>query len=205
MAVFTAIGAGLGALAGATGLLGGASVLGLGATATGALIGGGIGLQAGSAYKAAEGAKDQAAFNQAMAERNQKIAIMNALDVQKKGRTAVYEQRRRVAQDLSSTRAAAAGAGLVVDEAGTTPQQMVTAMTVAGEMDVMRLQNNIEREKRRALIQGQDFELRAGQFAVQRSSINPFRSAVTAGFGAGTWIAPGRSSPPPWRREVTHG
>jgi len=167
MAVFTALGA-----------LAGAALVG-GTTAT--LIGAGIGLQAAGAYQAAKSAKQQSAFNRDLALTNEIIAQDNARDTVLRGRVAIYDQRRMVAAELGNVRAATAGSGLVVDQAGTTPQDMVADMVAAGELDVMRLKNNIDREERRALVQGAQFEAQANQFEAQRSSISPFRSAAIAG------------------------
>lgn len=172
MALFTAIGIGLGAAAGLTG--------------TALLTAGGVGMMAGSQYYAAQGQKSQAAFNRDVALNNQIIAEQNVADIADRGRVAVYDQRRAVARELGNVRAATAGSGLVVDEAGTTPQDMVRAMVDAGELDVMRLQNNIDREQRRASIQGANFAAQAGQFEANRASINPFRSALTSAFQGAT-------------------
>lgn len=169
MALFTAIGAGLGFLAGGT--------------ATAALIGGGIGLQAAGAYSASQSRKQQSAYNRDVALTNKQIAEDNARDVELRGRQAVYDQRRAVARETSNVVAATAASGLTVGEAGTTPQELVQAMNEAGELDVMRLRNNIEREKRRALVQGMNFEAQAGQFELQRASESPFRSALTTAVG----------------------
>lgn len=164
-----------------TGLIAGGLALAAGASATVALAAAGVGLAAGGAYQASQARKQQAAFSRDMALTNEVIALDNARDVELRGRQAVYDQRRAVARQLSSVRAASAGAGMVVDEIGTVPQDMVIAMAEAGELDVMRLQNNIERERRRALVQGAQFEAQAGQFELQRSSESPFRSALVTG------------------------
>lgn len=173
MALFSAIGALAGAGLAATGVVS----AGVG---TAAMIGGGIGLKAAGAYKQSQARKDQAEYNRDVALTNKQIAEDNARDVELRGRQAVYDQRRAVARELGDVRAATAASGLVVGEAGTTPQDMVQAMTEAGELDVMRLRNNIEREKRRAIVQATSYEAQAGQFDLQRQSESPFRSALTS-------------------------
>lgn len=172
MALFTAIGAAVGL----------ATVGGI----AGAALGAGIGLTAAGAYRQAQSQKQQAAYAKGVALTNEQIALDNARDVELRGRQAVFDQRRAVARQLADVRSSVAGSGLVVDEAGTTPQEMVQSMAEAGELDILRLRNNIEREKRRALVQATSYEAQAGQFELQRASISPFRSAVTAGFGAAT-------------------
>lgn len=158
---------------------------------TGALIGAGIGLSAAGSYAASKSRKQSAAFSRDVALTNKQIAEDNARDVELRGRQAVYDQRRAVAREVSDIRTATAASGIVVDEAGTTPQDMVQAMNEAGELDVMRLRNNIEREERRALVQGVNFEAQAGQFELQRSSESPFRSALTTAAGAA--LSPGNA------------
>jgi hypothetical protein len=165
MALFTAVGAVAG------GLLGGG--------VTGALTGAGIGMRAAGAFSAARGRKQQAEFAAGVQETNAVIAAQNARDVELRGRTAVYDKRRDIARALGTARAATAGAGLVVDQEGTTSQEIINAMNIAGELDVMRLYNNIERERRRALIQQEQFTAQAGQFSAEASSINPLRSAFS--------------------------
>lgn len=148
------------------------------------LLIGGMAVSALGAYQQAEAQSAQAAYSRDVALTNQQIAQDNARDVELRGRKAIFDQRRRVAAELANVTTATAASGLVVDEAGTTPQDIVQSMAEAGELDVLQLRNNIEREKRRALVQAQNFEAQAGQFELQRGSINPFLNAgvTAAGF-----------------------
>ena len=143
-----------------------------------------IGISAIGSYKEAKAQKQQAAYARDVQLTNAQIAQDNARDVVLRGRQAVFDQRRAVARQLADVRTATAGSGLVVGEAGTVPQELVTAMAEAGELDVLRLKNNIDREERRALVQQTQYEAQAGQFEVQRQSINPFRSALITGLNA---------------------
>lgn len=143
-----------------------------------------VAMSAAGAFSQAKAQKNAAAYNRDVAETNVQIAKDNARDVELRGRQAIYDQRRAVARELSSVRTATAASGLVVGEAGTTPQDMVQAMTEAGELDVMRLRNNIDRERRRAEIEGTNFKAQAGAFELERRSISPFRSALGAGLGS---------------------
>lgn len=147
------------------------------------LAGASVALGAASAFTSASGAKSRAKFDRDVALNNEVIAKQNEQDTELRGRIATFDQRRAVARQISSVRSATAASGLVVDDAGTTGAAMVEDMTVAGELDVMRLRTNIDNEKRRAAIQGANFKAQAGQFEAQRSSINPFRSALVAGVG----------------------
>lgn len=142
-----------------------------------------VAFQAVGAYSAAKSQKQAADYNRQVAENNAQIARDNARDVELRGRQAVYDQRRQVATELGRIRSTAASRGLTVDEAGTTPQDMVDAMNYAGELDVLRLQANIEREKRRAIVEETSFRAQAGAFELERNSISPFRSAFGAALG----------------------
>lgn len=140
----------------------------------------GLGMSAVGAYSSAQSQKTSAKYNAAVARNNAEISRDNADDIEKRGRVAVFDQYRQIASQLSSVEAATAGAGLEVDVEGTTGQDLVRAMTEAGALDVMRLKNNIQREKRRALIQGANFEAQAGQLETTARSISPFRSGLVA-------------------------
>lgn len=153
---------------------------------TTALVAASVGMSAVGAAQQAKSRRQQAGYQRDVAETNAEIGRQNAQDVVERGRVAVYDQRRAVARQLSDIDAATAGSGLVVGEGGTTPAAMVEAMNEAGELDVMRLKNNIAREERRGLIQAQNYEAQAGQFDLQRRSISPLRSGLTAGLNAAT-------------------
>lgn len=143
-----------------------------------------VGMQAAGAYSQAKAKKGAAKYNRDVALTNAQIADDNMRDTELRGRQAVFDQRRAVVREMASVRAASAGAGLTVGEAGTTPQDLVQSMVEAGELDVMRLRNNIENEKRRAAIEGTSFRAQAGAFEAERRSISPLRSAVISGGGA---------------------
>jgi len=149
-------------------------------------------MSAASAGMQAKEAGRQDAYNAAVAGNNAQIARDNARDVELRGREAVYDQRRAVSRELGRVRAASAGAGLVVDEVGTVPQDLVNAMAEAGELDIMRLRNNIDREKRRALIEASNYEAQQGQFEMQRASRRP---GMRAAFAAGNSLLGSASSP----------
>lgn len=151
------------------------------ATSTAIIAGVAIAASTAGAAIQAKNAQATAAYNREVAEMNKKIALENAADVRARGRIAVFDQRRAVARAIGKTRASLAGAGVVVDEAGTISQDAVDAMREAGELDVLRLQSNIEREERRALIQAANFEAEAGAFELERKQNNPFQAAAFAG------------------------
>jgi Flp pilus assembly protein TadB len=141
----------------------------------------GVGLTAYGAYSSSKQNKKQAKAQTEQANMNAAIAERTALDVVDRGNDSLADQKRATLRSLSSVRAGTAGAGFVVDSAGTTGQQLVQAMAQAGEIDIIRLQENIDREKQRALDQGANFTAQADQYEIQRRGYNPLLSGLTAG------------------------
>jgi len=145
------------------------------ATATGIgaatlVAGAAVGVSAYGAYKGSQANKANAKFSANQAQANAAIAQRNAADVVDRGKDAIADQKKATIRALSNIRASAAGAGLVVDQEGTLPQDLVVAMTEAGELDIVRLQKNITAQ--------------AGQFKAQAKSINPFFSTASAGLNS---------------------
>lgn len=141
-------------------------------------------LQAVGAFQAAKARKQQAEYQAQVARNNAVIAEQNVRDAEIRGREREYEQRRRVSRALSSQRAATAGAGLMVDEVGTTPQDLVVSMVEAGELDVLKIRDNTLREQRGHQIQADSHTAQAGQYQLQADSESPFLAALSAGVGA---------------------
>jgi len=159
------------------------------ATATGIgaatlVAGAAVGVSAYGAYKGSQANKANAKFSANQAQANAAIAQRNAADVVDRGKDAIADQKKATIRALSNIRASAAGAGLVVDQEGTLPQDLVVAMTEAGELDIVRLQKNIDREEQRAKDQGANYTAQAGQFKAQAKSINPFFSTASAGLNS---------------------
>lgn len=116
--------------------------------------------------------------------RNAEIARENARDVERVGRITISDAKVSAARQLSTARASFVGRGVVINESGTTPEAVVQDMVRAGEIDVIRLRNNIEMEKRRAIDQAEGFEAQAGSTSRSASSISPGLAGITAGIGA---------------------
>ena len=137
-----------------------------------------------SAYQQAQAQKAQAEYSSAVARNNAIIAEQNAADIVQRGEVARDVQRRRVQQTIGAARAAIAGSGLLLDDTeGTTPSLLLDDLRTAGQFDIMTLKANIDREERRALIQGAQFEAQAGLFDLQAASINPALAGAAAGLG----------------------
>jgi hypothetical protein len=143
----------------------------------------GVGLSAYGAYSSSKANKKQSQAQAEQAEMNAEIAKRNAADVVKQGKDALFDQKLATLASLGQVRSGTAGAGFVVDSAGTTGDQLYRSMAEAGELDISRLQENIEREEQRALDQGANFTAQANQFKIQSRGYNPLLSGFTAGVG----------------------
>jgi hypothetical protein len=143
----------------------------------------GVGLSAYGAYSSSKANKKQSQAQAEQATVNAEIAQRNAKDIVKQGRDALFDQKIATLVSMGQVRSGTAGAGFVVDSAGTTGDQLYRSMAEAGELDISRLQENIEREKQRALDQGANFTAQANQFKTQSRGYNPLLSGFTAGLG----------------------
>jgi hypothetical protein len=145
------------------------------------IAGVGVGLSAYGAYKSSKQNKKVAKAQSEQADMNAAIAKRTALDVVERGKDSLFDQKLATLRSLSSVRAGTAGAGFVVDSSGTTGEQLYRAMAQAGQLDITRLSENIDREKQRALDQGANFTAQANQYEIQRRGYNPLLSGITAG------------------------
>ena len=142
----------------------------------------------GSTLLGIKGASDQAKAQKTSELGNAKIAALNAdiarenqRDVEIMGRDNITAQFAKINQALGATRAAVAGAGLVVDAPGTTTQQLVDDMAFVGALDIRRLRENIRLEKRKFKRDEESFSLQE-QFGITAAgSISPGLAGFTAG------------------------
>lgn len=139
-------------------------------------------ISAVGAYQQAQAQRQQAEYNAAVARNNATIAEQNARDIVQRGEVARDVQRQRVAQTVGAARAAIASTGLLIDEPGTTPTALIDDLRTAGQFDIMTLKSNIDREERRARIEGSQFQAQAGLFDLEASSINPALAGAAAVF-----------------------
>jgi len=136
---------------------------------------------------ASKKAKADKAAMRAQAEqdlRNAEIAKENARDVERVGRISINDAKVAAARTIDQAKASFVGRGVVINEAGTAPEAVVQDMVRAGEIDVIRLRDNIDMEKRRALDQAENFEAQAASTSASASSIKPGFAALTAGVGS---------------------
>tara|TARA_R110000824_G_scaffold203678_1_gene388220 strand:+ start:5043 stop:5549 length:507 start_codon:yes stop_codon:yes gene_type:complete len=143
----------------------------------------GVGLSAYGAYSSSKANKKQARSQAEQAALNAEISQRNAKDIVERGNDALFDQKIATLTSMSQVRSGTAAAGFVVDSAGTTGAQLYRSMAEAGEVDISRLRENIEREEQRALDQGANFTAQSNQFKIQSRGYNPLLSGFTAGLG----------------------
>jgi len=136
-----------------------------------------------SAVQQANAQQAQAEYNSAVARNNSIIAAQNEADIIQRGEVARDIQRTRVGQTIGAARAAIAGSGLLLEGGEeTTTGALLGDLQTAGQFDIMTLKGNIDREARRARIEGGQFRAQAGLFDLQASSISPMLAGAAAGF-----------------------
>lgn len=141
------------------------------------------------AVQQAQAQRAQAQYSAAVARNNAIIAAQNEADIIQRGAVARDIQRTRVNQTIGAARSAIAGSGILLDDTdGTTSAQLTEDLMSAGQFDIMTLRANVDREARRARIQGSEFQAQAGLFDLQASSINPALAGAAAGFRGATSI-----------------
>lgn len=135
-------------------------------------------MSAYGSYQQAQAQRAQANYQAAVARNNAIIANQNAADARDRGGAAEDEHRRNIKRTKGTARANQAAAGFLVDDTeDSTNAQMMADIAEAGELDVLRIRDNTEREARRAEIQGANFTADAGLMDLKSSSINPTFSA----------------------------
>ena len=148
-------------------------------------------MSAYGSYQQAKSAQGQANYNAAVQRNNAIIAQQNAADVRDRGAVAEDDHRRRIQQTKGSARAVQASTGFLVDDTeDSTNVQMVADLAEAGELDILRIRDNTEREAHRAEVQGVNFTAQAGLFDLKASSENPLAAA------GGTLLAGAAKSAP---------
>lgn len=146
-------------------------------------------ISAVGAIQQAQAQRAQAQYSAAVARNNAIIAAQNEADIIQRGAVARDIQRTRVNQTVGAARAALAGSGMLIDDTdGTTTSQLTEDLISAGQFDIMTLRANVDREARRARIQGGEFQAQAGLFDLQASSITPALAGAAAGFRGATSI-----------------
>lgn len=145
-----------------------------------------VGLSISGASKQASATKAAKKGNAKIAGLNRDIALENAFDVTLGGRDLEIEQYAKINRAIGSTRAATAGAGIVVDDdPGTTSADLVRDMRHVGAIDIQRIRRNVALERKKFEGQAEDFEMRRKFGMASASAISPGFAGLTAGLNAG--------------------
>ena len=139
---------------------------------------------------AAASARNQANYQAAISRNNAIIAQQNAADVRDRGAAAESEHRSRIGQTKGAAKAVQAAQGFLVDDSeDSTNVMMLADIAAAGELDVLRMRDDTEREARRAEIQGSNFTAEAGLMDLKSASVQGgslLASAASVAGGAGS-------------------
>jgi hypothetical protein len=138
---------------------------------------------------AAASARNQANYQAAISRNNAIIAQQNADDIRDRANAAKADHRRAIGQTKGTARAVQASNGFLVDDTeDSTNVQAVADLAGAGELDILRLRDNMEREIRVANIKGDQFTAEAGLFDLQGASVQGgslLSAAASVAGGAG--------------------
>jgi len=141
------------------------------------------------AVQQAQAQQDSLNYQAQVARNNAQIARDNSRDSTLRGRVVSDEARERQNKALGTVRAVTTAQGLVLDTAGTTPDDTYWDMMVAGEVDIGRIRHNVYLEERRALVEATSFEATARNKEFEAASISPGLAGFTTFLGGMTGIA----------------
>ena len=141
----------------------------------------GLAMSAMGAAQQAQAQRRQDLYRAQVARNNAQIARQNAAYIQKSGEVAKSERRELIKRHIGTVKAVYAANGFLVDDPDpdSTSAQSLAAVAEAGELDILRLDDRIKDEKRRALIQGEHFIAQAGLFELSGAD----RSGGIVGLG----------------------
>lgn len=149
----------------------------------------GTALSTYSSYRQSQAAEAQSKYQAAIAARNAELQRQNAADARERGKTEAAEHRDRIAQTIGASRAAMAARGLLVDDApGTVSADLQNDLLDAGELDILRIKDNAEREARRYEIAASNYDASGSGHLMEASQQSP------AGAAVGTFLAGAASS-----------
>lgn len=130
------------------------------------------------AYQQSQAAKAQAEYNAAVSRNNQIIAQQNAEAIRERGKEDEADHRRKIVQTIGAARAAAAGNGFLIDGSADDTNALLQAdIAEAGELDILRIRDDVELRARQQEVQGVNFGAEAGLFSLQASQQKPLLAA----------------------------
>lgn len=143
-----------------------------------------LALTAYGQYQQGQAQKESEKFNAQVSRNNAIIAERNAKAAKERGDAEADAKRRQIASVKGQQRAAFAASGVAIDEG--TPLDILADTAELGELDVLNIKNNAEREAYNYRVQAGDFTAQAGLHDASA------RNASTAGLiNAGTTVLTG--------------
>lgn len=165
-----------------------AGVFGPGAAAFTALDAIGIGstlISAVGSFTQASAAKDQAAYQAAVAQNNQVIAERQAKDIEKRGELEARQQKLRGKQLEGRQLVSLAGQGVDVTEG--TSVDLLAETAELSALDEAAIRSDAGRKAHSARVQAMNFQAQSGLFKTQAQAQSPILAAgstALSGFGA---------------------
>lgn len=137
-------------------------------------------MSAVSAYQASQARKAQANYQAAVARNNAITARQTAAAIAERGKIAEADHRRKIRQARGRAKAVQAASGFLVDDtADASNQQLIQDIAELGQLDILRIRDNVALEERRARIQGVNYQAQAGLFSAKAGSINPLAAGAS--------------------------
>jgi hypothetical protein len=146
-----------------------------------------------ASYQQAQAQRAQADFQAAVARNNAIIANQNADAIINRGEQEKADRRRAIALAKGRVKPRQAALGWLVDDTPDSTNATFRAdLAELGELDILRLNDQILLKERQARIQATDFQAQASLFDFQSSQINPLLSGATSLVsGIGSTVATG--------------
>lgn len=128
-----------------------------------------------NAYTQAQGQRDMAKYNEAVARNNATMAEYQAQDAVARGNKAAEDHSRKVASLAGTQRATMAARGLDISEG--TPAEILTDTELFGQQDAATIKNNAAKEAWAARVQGSNYSAQAGMYSTQAENSSPLMAA----------------------------
>jgi hypothetical protein len=144
------------------------------------MTGAGVATQAQAAANASQAQKNAYEYQAAVSRNNQKIAEWQAQNAIAQGQEAEIDQRRKMAALKGSQRAGLAAKGL--DISSGSALNILTDTDYLGEMDVLNIRSNAERQAWAQRVQGSNEAANATLLSMRADAENPLMA------GAGTLL-----------------
>jgi hypothetical protein len=140
----------------------------------------GTGLSAIGAYQQSKATKSQMEYNAAIQRNNSITAQYDAEAIRERGKEEEADHRDRIRQTIGDARAGqAAGMFLIDDKKDSTNVQLIGDLAEAGELDILRLRDDVELRARAREIEASNFDSQAGLFDMSAAAQSPFLAGAT--------------------------